>query len=211
MAKRCSAPHDLPLCSRHPDDFQLKSKDDHLPSADKASVINLFATAEEIDAIDRALDTCNTCKTTEPDTFRACAKAALKSGATLNLGDDDVELEACADGVIQAGIECHGDRATWRALKEAAGESLDPTRCMICDRSFLDDVIERGDGVCAGCAQVWTRHEIVAPSTPRNTPPDECLECGKPMVTHPLGPEGTVRHAARGYCRRCITKVGEAA
>lgn len=189
-----------PLCARHPDDFQLVTKDDSLESPDRASSWNLLATNDELDAIDRALDTCTTCRIAEPDTFRACAKAALKSGLTL-----DGEFEAVAEGAIWAGVECKGDRGTWRKLKEAAGETIDATRCIICDRSFLDDVIERGDGVCAGCAQVWTRHDIAAPSTPRNTPPDECLECAKPMERGPgPHPEGVVRHAARGYCRHCI-------
>lgn len=193
----------MPLCSRHPDDFQLISKDDELESPDRASSWNLLATTEELDAIDRALDTCNTCRTSEPDTFRACAKAALSAGTTV-----DQELEACADGVIQAGVECRGDRETWRQLKKAAGEPVDESRCMICDRSFLDDVIERGNGICAGCTQVITRHDVVAPSTARNTPPDECLECSRPMVRGAgPRPEGVVRHAARGVCRRCIRHV----
>jgi len=196
----------MPLCERHPDDFQLATRDDHNAAKDTASIINLFTPPREIEAVERAMDTCQTCRLTEPDTFTACARAALKAGSTI-----DGELEACADGVIQAGIECHGDRETWRALKEAAGETIDPTRCYICDRSFLDDVVERGDGVCAGCTQVTTRHDVVAPSTARNTPPDECLECAKPMVRGTTPPEGWVRHAARGLCRRCINKVQDVA
>lgn len=193
----------MPLCARHPNDFQLKSTDDELDKPDRASNWNLLASNDELDAIDRALDTCNTCQIAEPNTFKACAKAALKSGLTL-----DGEFEAVANGAIWAGIECKGDRTTWRKLKQASGETIDETRCMICDRSFLDDVIERGDGICAGCSQVWTRHDIAAPSTPRNTPPDECLECAKPMERGPgPHPTGVVRHAARGYCRTCITKV----
>lgn len=197
----------MPLCSRHPDDFQLVTNDDELDTPDRASIINLFTPQAELEAVARALDTCATCRIAEPDTFTACAKAALHAGTTI-----DEELEACADGVIQAGIECHGDRDTWRALKEAAGEAIDPTRCYICDRSFHTDVIERGDGVCAGCTQVTTRHGVIAPSTARNTPPDECLECAKPMIrgNNPR-PEGWVRHAARGLCRRCINKVEDAA
>lgn len=196
----------MPLCARHPDDFQLHTGDDENNTADKASINNLLTPPEQLAAYHRAIETCETCAIVEPATFRACAKAALTAGTTI-----DGELEACADGIIQAGIECRGDRDTWRALKKAAGEPVDETRCVICDRSFIDDVIERGDGVCAGCTQVTTRHLVVAPSTPRNTPPDECLECGRAMVTFPLGPEGTVRHAARGYCRRCINKVKDAA
>lgn len=193
----------MPLCSRHPNDFQLVTKDDELDRPDNASSWNLLADPEELAAIDRALDTCHTCHVVEPDTFQACAKAALESGRTL-----DGELEAVASGAIWAGVECKGDKRTLRALKQAAGETVDPLRCIICDRSFLDDVIERGDGVCAGCTQVTTRHLVVAPSTPRNTPPDECLECGNHMARGPgPHPEGVVRHAARGYCRRCINRV----
>ena len=192
-----------PLCARHPDDFQLVTGDDDNATADKASINNLLTPPEQLAAYHRAIETCETCAIVEPATFRACAKAALTAGTTI-----DGELEACADGVIQAGIECRGDRATWRALKQAAGEPVDPARCIICDRSFLDEVIERGDGVCAGCTQVTTRHLVIAPSTPRNTPPDECLSCAKPMERGPgPHPAGVVRHAARGYCRHCITKV----
>ena len=193
----------MPLCARHPDDFQLHTGDDENDTADKASINNLLTPPEQLAAYHRAIETCETCAIIEPDTFRACAKAALTAGTTI-----DGELEACADGVIQAGIECRGDRRTWRALKAAAGEPVDPARCIICNRSFLDEVIERGDGICAGCTQVTTRHLVIAPSTPRNTPPNECLACGKQMERGPgPHPQGVVRHAARGYCRHCITKV----
>lgn len=186
-----------PLCSRHPEDFQL-------PDTPTGNVLDLFVSHAEHESSELALDTCNTCRIVEPDTFTACARAALVAGTTL-----DGVLEACASGVIQAGIECRGDLTTWRQLKHAAGETLDDDDCDVCGRSFLTEVSGNRRGVCAGCARVISRHDgVVAPSTARNEQPPECLDCHLPMTRDPGRlDEGWVRHAARGLCRRCDRKA----
>lgn len=188
----------MPMCSRHPDDFQLPET--------VGTVLDLFTSHDEHAALDRAHDTCNTCALVEPDTFRACAKAALVAGTTV-----DGVLEACASGVIQAGVECHGDLDTWRQLKHAAGDIPPDDECAVCGRSFLNEVTSSRRGLCQGCARVISRHHIVAPSTARNSQPQECRDCHLPM-TRESGrlADGWVRHAARGLCRRCDRRAKRA-
>lgn len=185
-----------PLCSRHPDDFQLPDE--------PAGGPDLFTSHDHHEAVERALDTCGLCEQFHPATFDACAKAALTAGTSV-----DGVLEACASGVVQAGVECRGDLPTWRQLKTAAGEPPADAACEVCGRE-LDGGRNRA-GVCNSCSQVILRHEVVAPAAERFEPPPECVSCNRRMVrTSGPRPDGWVRHAARGQCRRCH-RAGERA
>lgn len=166
-----------PLCSAHPHDFLDN---------------------DNAEGVQRALDTCTRCQLARPDQFAQCAQDALAAGTTT-----DLAVKACANGVVQAGIVCRGDLHTWRQLKNQLGQPPEEDRCEICDRSFTT-VTQHHDGICNGCAQILVRHELAAPSAGRNTPPPNCRGCNAPMSRNANPrPDGWVRHAAHGYCRRC--------
>lgn len=172
----------MPLCERHPDDFA-----EHDEQFDPA-------------AVRRALDTCRTCKLVDTATFDSCAAAAITAGTTF-----DGVVKACASGVVQAGIVCRADVNTWRRLRRAANPDRDHRQhCTICNRRFGVEATPDHSGMCSGCIQAYRINGIPSASTRRNTPPAMCVTCSTPMVTYAgPRPDGTVRHAAHGECKRC--------
>lgn len=104
--------------------------------------------------------------------LKQCATEAITAGTSLNSLD-----RSPANGVIQAGVICHGDLDTAYRLAQIA--EVDVPAYLV-EKTHRDNIGARR--------------------------PDRCRNCDLPMIKwnrHEEQPEGYQMHYARGFCTAC--------